>query len=137
MFIPSSTPGRRRFLLASSLATAVGALPAWAQAIDQMLERRNAGTLVLPMKNHNYLFSVLVGMADKHEAAAEQEREQQLRTGPRAATTNGPASVASLVQQGAPSVAPRPAPAAPAPAGQSPLVRAMREQIAKKKGETP
>ena len=112
-------------------------LPAWAQAIDQMLERRNAGTLVLPMKNHNYLFSVLVGMADKHEAAAEQEREQQLRTGPRAATTNGPASVASLVQQGAPSVAPRPAPAAPAPAGQSPLVRAMREQIAKKKGETP
>lgn len=115
-------------------------LAAWAQAFDQMLAARDAGRLDLPMKGHGYLYAVLAGMADKHEAAAEQEREQQLRTGPRAATTNGPASVASLVQQGAPSIAPRPAPAAPAPAvpaGQSPLVRAMREQIAKKKGATP
>ena len=102
-------------------------LSAWAQAIDQMLERRNAGAL----------YSILQGMADKHEASAEQAREQQLRTGPRAATTHGPASVADLVQQPTPSTVPRPAPAAPAPAGQSPLVRAMREQIAKKKGQTP
>lgn len=112
-------------------------LAAWAQAFDQMLAARDAGRLDLPMKGHGYLYAVLAGMADKHEAAAEQEREQQLRTGPRAATTHGPASVASLVQQGATSAAPRPAPAAAAPAGQSPLVRAMREQIAKKKGATP
>lgn len=112
-------------------------LSAWAQAIDQMLERRNAGALELPMKGHGYLYSILQGMADKHEASAEQQREQQLRTGPRAATTHGPASVADLVQQPTPSAAHRPAPAAPAPAGQSPLVRAMREQIAKKKGQTP
>ena len=89
------------------------------------------------MKGHGYLYSILQGMADKHEASAEQQREQQLRTGPRAATVNGLASVADLVQQAGPSAAPRPAPAAPAPAGQSPLVRAMREQIAKKKGQTP
>ena len=112
-------------------------LAAWAQAIDQMLERRNAGALELPMKGHGYLYSILQGMADKHEASAEQQREQQLRTGPRAATTHGLASVADLVQQPTPSAAHRPAPAAPAPAGQSPLVRAMREQIAKKKGQTP
>ena len=112
-------------------------LSAWAQAIDQMLDRRNAGTLELPMKGHGYLHAVLSSMADKHEAAAEQAREQQLRTGPRAATVNGLASVADLVQQPTPSAAHRPAPAAPAPAGQSPLVRAMREQIAKKKGQTP
>ena len=36
MLIPSSTPGRRRFLLASSLATAVGALPAWARANESL-----------------------------------------------------------------------------------------------------
>jgi alkaline phosphatase D len=36
MFIPSSTPSRRRFLLASSLATAVGALPAWARADESL-----------------------------------------------------------------------------------------------------
>ena len=112
-------------------------LSAWAQAIDQMLAARDAGRLELPMKGHGYLHAVLAGMADKHEAAAEQAREQQLRTGPRAATVNGLASVADLVQQPTPSTVPRPAPAAPAPAGQSPLVRAMREQIAKKKGETP
>ena len=107
-------------------------LSAWAQAIDQMLDRRNAGTLDLPMKNHNYLFSILAGMADKAEASQEQAREQQLRAGPRAATTHGPASVAALVQQARPA-ATRPAPAAPQP-GMSPTVRAMRAQIAQKKG---
>ena len=89
------------------------------------------------MKGHGYLFAILAGMADKHEDQAERQREQDLRTGPGAATVNGPASVADLVPQAGPSAAPRPAPAAPAPAGQSPLVRAMREQIAKKKGQTP
>ena len=112
-------------------------LSAWAQAIDQMLAARDAGRLELPMKGHGYLHAILAGMADKAEATHEQAREQQLRTGPRAATVNGLASVADLVQQPTPSTVPRPAPAAPAPAGQSPLVRAMREQIAKKKGQTP
>lgn len=112
-------------------------LAAWAQAIDQMLAARDAQRLELPMKGHGYLYAVIAGMADKHEHQAEQQREQELRTGPRAATTHGPASVADLVQQPTPSAAHRPAPAAPAPAGQSPLVRAMREQIAKKKGQTP
>ena len=84
------------------------------------------------MKGHGYLFAILAGMADKHEASAEQQREQQLRTGPRAATVNGPASVAALVQQAQPT-ATRPAPAIPGP-GTSPTVRAMREQIERKKG---
>ena len=119
-------------------------LAAWAQAIDQMLERRNAGALELPMKGHGYLYSILQGMADKAEAAAEQQREQELRTGPRAAIVNGPKSVADLVQAPAPHAAPRPAPAAPAPSpgkaqgtpapGMSPTVRAMRQQIEAKKG---
>ncbi len=119
-------------------------LAAWAQAIDQMLERRNAGTLELPMKGHGYLYAILAGMADKFEGQAEQAREQQLRTGPRAATVNGPKSVADLVQAPAPHAAPRPAPAVPAPSpgkaqgtpapGMSPTVRAMRQQIEAKKG---
>lgn len=111
-------------------------LSAWAQAIDQMLAARDAQRLDLPMKGHGYLFAVLAGMADKHEATAEQEREQQLRTGPRAAKVNGPANVADLMQQAAPAAASRPAPAAPAApaAGTSPTVRAWREQIEKKKG---
>ena len=109
-------------------------LAAWAQAIDQMLAARDAQRLELPMKGHGYLYAILAGMADKHEASAEQEREQQLRTGPRAATTHGPASVAALVQQAQPAAATRPAPAAAQP-GTSPTVRAMREHIAKTKGQ--
>ena len=110
---------------------------AWAMAIDQMLAARDAQRLELPMKGHGYLYAILTGMADRFEGQAEQQREQELRTGPRAATVNGPASVADLVQAPALNPEPRPARAAPAPAGPSPLVRAMREQIAKKKGTTP
>ena len=110
---------------------------AWAMAIDQMLAARDAQRLELPMKGHGYLFAILAGMADKHEGQAEQQREQELRTGPRAAIVNGPASVADLVQASAPAAAPRPAPAAPAPAGMSPTVRAMRALIDSKKGTTP
>ena len=111
-------------------------LSAWAQAIDQMLAQRDAGRLELPMKGHGYLYAILAGMADRFEGQAEQQREQALRTGPRAATVtvNGPANVADLVQAPAPAVAPRPAPAAPAPAGVSPMVRAMRAEIERKKG---
>lgn len=117
---------------------------AWAMAIDQMLAARDAQRLELPMKGHGYLFAILAGMADKFEGQAEQQREQQLRTGPRAATVNGPKSVADLVQAPAPAAAPRPAPAAPAPKpgkaqgtpapGMSPTVRAMRALIESKKG---
>lgn len=119
-------------------------LAAWAQAIDQMLAARDAQRLELPMKGHGYLYAILAGMADRFEGQAEQQREQELRTGPRAATVNGPKSVADLVQAPAPAAAPRPAPAAPAPSpgkaqgtpapGMSPTVRAMRQQIEAKKG---
>lgn len=117
---------------------------AWAMAIDQMLAARDAQRLELPMKGHGYLYAILAGMADRFEGQAEQQREQDLRTGPRAATVNGPKSVADLVQAPAPAAAPRPAPAAPAPSpgkaqgtpapGMSPTVRAMRQQIEAKKG---
>lgn len=57
-------------------------LPAWAQAIDQMLAARDGGRLELPMKGHGYLYAVLANMADKHEAQAEQQREQDHRVRP-------------------------------------------------------
>lgn len=55
-------------------------LSAWAQAIDQMLAARDAGRLELPMKGHGYLYAILSGMADKHEAEQEQQREQEQRS---------------------------------------------------------
>ena len=58
-------------------------LEAWAMAFDQMLAARDAQRLELPMKGHGYLYAILAGMADKHEAKAEQDREHQQRTAPR------------------------------------------------------
>lgn len=104
-------------------------LPAWAQAIDQMLAGRER--LELPMKGHGYLYAVLASMADKHEAAAEAEREHDKRLGPRRGHTSGFAVVGDAVQ-----AAPRPAPRTTpqASSGESPMVRQMKEEIARKKG---
>ena len=102
-------------------------LPLWAAAMEQMLSARANDRLTLPMTGHTYLYSILAAQADKQEGAAEQQREQERRTGPRPATTNAPVQVAQALQP-----APRP-PAAPTPAGTSPAVRKIREEIERKK----
>lgn len=65
---------------------------AWEQAIEQMLAACAAGRLDLPMKNHAYLYTILMGMADKAEGAAEAqalvERQQAARAVPAAATVH-------------------------------------------------
>lgn len=102
-------------------------LDAWAAAIDQMLEARSAGRLELPMKGHAYLYAILAGMANTHEARAEDAREAERKAGPRQARQHGPASVLDVVPALVP-LAARPAPA-PTPAGTSPTVRAMRAAL--------
>ncbi len=102
-------------------------LPLWAAAIEQMLSARANDRLTLPMTGHTYLYSILAAQADKQEGTAEQQREQERRGGPRPATTNAPVQVAQALQP-----APRPA-AAPTPAGTSPAVRKIREEIERKK----
>ena len=57
-------------------------LDVWAQGIDQMLAARDAGRLELPMTGHAYLYSILAGMADKHEARAETQLEADKRSPP-------------------------------------------------------
>ena len=107
-------------------------LASWAQAIDQMTAARNVGRLELPMKGHGYLYAVLASMGNAIEAQAEKKREEERRTGPRPATTNGLANVADLV--GAAPAAPKPAPRIlpQSSPGTSPAVRAMREQSQRK-----
>jgi hypothetical protein len=43
----------------------------WAQAIEQMIERRNR--LTLPMPNHNYLKSIAWQIADQEDAKVEKQ----------------------------------------------------------------
>ena len=102
---------------------------AWSAAIEQMDAQRAAGRLDLPLSNHRYLFAMLAGMADKREAAVERQQEEERRTGPRpdaAPQVRGqPQTPLQALQQ---SQAPR------AP-GSSPLVRRIREELARKRGE--
>ena len=102
-------------------------LPAWAQAIDQMLAARDAQRLELPMKGHVYLDAVIAAMADKYEAAAEKQREEEKRNGPRPARVEGPVSIGQALQPAA-----QPVTSPQASQGQSPTVRRMREQVARK-----
>ena len=114
-------------------------LRAWQLAIDQLLSKRNAATLELPLTGHGYLYAVLAGMADKQEAAAELEREQAARA--RAHSSAAPTSVADALLPLPPGegrgVGPRPAAAPAQPAGTSPTVRAMRAAMERKKGQQP
>ena len=70
-----------------------------------------------------YLYAILAGMANQHEARAEAALESERRTGPRAARTAGAVSVADVV----PGLVPLQR--APTPAGTSPTVRAMRAAL--------
>ena len=58
----------------------------WVAGIEQMLEQR--ARLTLPLLNHNYLRSVVFGIADQAAAGEEQQREQNARAG-RARTGTG------------------------------------------------
>lgn len=57
----------------------------WESAIEQVLSLRDGARLELPLKGHGYLYAVLAGMADKHEAAQEAQREQDARLRPQRA----------------------------------------------------
>lgn len=58
-------------------------LTAWSTAIEQMEAARVAGRLELPLSGHGYLYAILAGMADKHEARAERQSEAERRGPPR------------------------------------------------------
>ncbi len=51
----------------------------WAAGIEQMLAQR--ASLSLPLESHGYLRSVVFGLVDKMDAAAERQRESDARIG--------------------------------------------------------
>ncbi|MFT7722248.1 MAG: hypothetical protein QM788_05395 [Roseateles sp.] len=105
---------------------------AWAAGLDQVLASRER--LDLPLKGHGYLFAILVGLADKHEARQERDAEAQRRA--RAHVAGAQPLAAVLPGQAAsPAV---PAAAAPAaPAGPSAAARRIQAEIAAKLGQRP
>ena len=64
----------------------------WCQAIEQMMQARDAGKLTLPLNGHGYLFEVMAGLADKAERMQEQAHEAALRNrGQSSVTVHGAA----------------------------------------------
>lgn len=51
----------------------------WGQAMEEVLEARNGGTLRLPLKGHGYLEEIAYRLADRAEARAERAAEERLR----------------------------------------------------------
>lgn len=52
----------------------------WKLALERMLELRDAAKLTLPLKSHGYLYEIVAGLADKHEAQQERAREDERRS---------------------------------------------------------
>ncbi len=109
----------------------------WATAIDQMLLARDQGKLDLPLKGHGYLYAVIASSADRLEAQAEQQREDDRAAAARArAHSSGqPTDAGQLLQAPAPARPQQPRPASIP--GTSPGVLAIKAEIARKKGLQP
>lgn len=60
----------------------------WAAGIEQMLAA--PGKLTLPLANHHYLRAIVYGLADQADAAAERQREAQVRVGNRPPAPSAP-----------------------------------------------
>lgn len=53
----------------------------WQSALEEMIALRDANKLRLPLKSHGYLLEIVFAAADKLEATAERETEQQRQRG--------------------------------------------------------
>ncbi len=47
----------------------------WISGLTEVIARRDAGTLTLPLKSHGYLLEVIAGYGNRAAAKAEQDRE--------------------------------------------------------------
>lgn len=77
-------------------------LEGWRAGLEAMLEKAAAGKLTLPLDTHAYLYTVLVGLADKLEADQEESTEHQRRNRGGDGPTLGPVSVAQVIAQAEP-----------------------------------
>jgi hypothetical protein len=100
----------------------------WRTALETVLAYRDAGKLTLPLASHAYLYEVIVGLADKQEAAEEREREAGRKAERRGSAQ--PVAAGNAVLQPGAAVSATPV---PPPAGPSRYAQALRAQIEARK----
>lgn len=98
----------------------------WRAAFDQVLAARDKGSLTLPLGSHGYLYEVLCALADKAEAVAERQQEDQRRQRREAGQVQSEAMPLNQAVGAALPMATR----APAPASPE-AIRAAREAAAR------
>jgi hypothetical protein len=102
----------------------------WRAALETMLEYRDAGKLTLPLQSHAYLHEIVVGLADKIEAAREREAEQVKREA-RHPTARHLEAVGEVIERAADPAPPAP----PPPAGPSRYAQQIKAEIEARKRE--
>lgn len=112
----------------------------WKAGLQAVFDAQDKGTLGLPLQGNGYLYQVLMNMAGKGEAVAEKQTDAMRRGRPHTAGTQTVGAVLDQLLDAAPA-APPPVAAAPRPpAGpkvESLTVRAMKAELAAKKGAQP
>ncbi|MDO9094472.1 MAG: hypothetical protein Q8R98_01860 [Rubrivivax sp.] len=107
---------------------------AWRAAIEVVLNKRDKATLTLPLTSHGLLYEVLAGLAEKVEARAEADQEQQRRQRRTTGADTGPRDLSDVAHDlgtasaGA-AVVPAIAPPRPGYAGPSRAAREKRAEI--------
>ncbi|MGA0569616.1 hypothetical protein ACO2Q9_02725 [Variovorax sp. VNK109] len=71
----------------------------WRAGFETMLEKAAAGKLTLPLDSHAYLYTVLVGTADRAEAAEEAAMEEQRRNRRETGAATPPRQVTEVVER--------------------------------------
>jgi len=77
----------------------------WKAAFHAVFDAADRGTLRLPLEGNGYLYGVLANIADRQEAASEQQREQDRRqrvNGETPAQAVEPAALQAQVEQSLP-----------------------------------
>ncbi|WP_304308095.1 hypothetical protein [Pseudacidovorax intermedius] len=111
----------------------------WARAIDQMVTSAADGRLKLPLTGHAYLHEILVGMAEKAEAAQERAVERDRRQAPRRDTVlvqGVPTTLGDALEQTYGARDPELVKAEQANRNAAPVPEAVRQRLSQlKKGE--
>lgn len=111
----------------------------WRAAIQAVFDAHDKGTLSVPLPSNAYLYQVLMRMADKTEAIAEQQVDETRRSRSGDLKQDAQSLIAVLDQQPSPVVAADVVraskvfiPPIPRPRTESPTVRAFKAQLTKK-----
>ncbi len=71
----------------------------WRAGVDAVINKRDKGTLTLPLTSHGLLYEVMASLSDKAEGQAEAQAEADRKQRRGSGTAAGPSEAAAVVQR--------------------------------------